>query len=140
MKPETMSSKTGPYTVEKSGCVYIIMGPDGRWPFHFTNEGIAKIRANDLNIAYMAGQESSRWIPVSERLPEFPEGAPNYEMYVRCNVLTSSGSVDCARWARNMYAKTERGRMPRWESYGNSGTLFWGEVTHWQPLPKAPNT
>ena len=114
MKPETMSSKTGPYTVEKSGCVYIIMGPDGRWPFHFTNEGIAKIRANDLNIAYMAGQESSRWIPVSERLPY------NKETVL---ALFRHGDQDVCFFYDGHWS-------------GHSASM----VTHWQPLPKAPNT
>jgi hypothetical protein len=41
-----------PYRVEKSSGAYVIIGPDGRWPFHFNNEAIAKIRAEDFNKVY----------------------------------------------------------------------------------------
>jgi hypothetical protein len=61
---------TGPYRVEKSNSVWVIMGPDGRWPWHFTSEEAALLRAKDLTIAYARGQQD-RWIPVSEeRHPE----------------------------------------------------------------------
>lgn len=118
MKPETMSSKTGPYTVEESGCVYVIMGPDGRWPFHFTNEGIAKIRANDLNIAYMAGQES-RWIPVSERKPDHIR---HIAMLFPDNRVVTGGY------------------LPTFDTWMDDGQGELEAPTHWFYIPEAPNT
>lgn len=64
----------GPYTVEKSSGVYVIIGPDGRWPFHFTSESIAKIRSSDLNIAYLAGKASqSSAAPVGPTIDQIME-------------------------------------------------------------------
>lgn len=42
------------YRVEKSSGVYVIIGPDGRWPFHFSDERLARIRASDFNRVHKA--------------------------------------------------------------------------------------
>jgi len=53
-----------PYRVEKSSGVYVIIGPDGRWPFHFNNEDLAKIRAEDFNKVHALAAKSVA--PVAE--------------------------------------------------------------------------
>lgn len=70
------------------------------------------------------------WIPVSERLPEFPDGKNS----VRCICYTGN-FVTSLEWCRNVYAKTERGKAPRWEWDGRISPWI---VTHWKPLPKPP--
>lgn len=76
------------------------------------------------------------WISVDERLPEIPSDVPKYSCHV--NVLVSNdGSVPRPmRYARNMYAKTEKGRAPRWEEW--DGRLAFNQPTHWMSLPAAP--
>jgi hypothetical protein len=83
-------------------------------------------------------EASPEWIPVAERLPEIPPDAPNYAC--RVNVLTWNSmpgwSVREMVYARNMYAKTEKGRDPRWEEVG--GRLAHFQPTHWMPMPPGP--
>lgn len=77
------------------------------------------------------------WVKCSERLPEIPADVPAYEQRVRVLVCTAGGSVREAAWARNAYAKTDKGRLPRWED--PSGRLWvLGKITDWRPLPAAP--
>ena len=66
---------------------------------------------------YAAGQESSRWIPVSERLPE-PE--------VRVLVTDGTSVLETRHNGKGF-------KMPR---PFPAGILV--DVTHWQPLPEAP--
>ena len=75
----------------------------------------------------------SDWISVDERLPSL-DGLEDYQCGVE--VLVSDGkTVTCARWETNKYARTEKGKTPRWEK---SGRIYYGRVTHWQLLPEPP--
>lgn len=77
-----------------------------------------------------------RWIPVTERLPEFPATGCSTDSRVRCICATGDGQVIALDWVRNVYAKTERGKLPRWEWHGR---LSHWEPTHWMPYPKHPD-
>lgn len=75
----------------------------------------------------------SDWIKVSDRLPIL-DGKPVYH----CKELVigfSRGSVRPIYYARQMYNKTEKGRLPRWEDMHG---LVTEPPTHWQPLPAPP--
>lgn len=83
--------------------------------------------------AYEQGKKDDRgWIEVSDRLPEL--GA---ERAARALVETSSGHVCEMTYRTNIYAKTEKGRAPRWE---HCHRLAMQEVVRWMPLllPKEP--
>lgn len=76
----------------------------------------------------------SGWIKCSDALPEIDYSAPPYSRFVR--VLVANGETACEMsYASNSYAKTEKGRLPRWE-YG--GKLAYFTPTHWMPLPPPP--
>jgi hypothetical protein len=66
----------------------------------------------------------SKWIPVSERLPE-EEGT-----YL---VFTESGCVTTARWYAERDMKNYRGEFIR-HVMGS----FHRRATHWMPLPEPP--
>jgi Lar family restriction alleviation protein len=72
------------------------------------------------------------WIAVSERLPELT--MKQHYVYVLAAFKESQVREMC--YSANIYAKTERGREPRWQE--TSGKLAYSQPTHWQPLPAAP--
>lgn len=71
------------------------------------------------------------WIPVEERLPEISEASPKE----RVLAAIDGGRVHELTYSINIHARTARGRSPRWMWQGV--ICFW-KVTHWMPLPKAP--
>ena len=77
-------------------------------------------------------RERSRWIPVTERLPDVANSSYGR---VLCIVACKHGLVTAMEYAENRHAKTERGRRPRWE--WNWKVSTW-TVTHWMPLPEPP--
>ncbi len=90
-----------------------------------------------LRLAKLGQQRD--WIPVTERLPEIDYSLPEYEWRVQANVVFRSGGkikVGYAVYASNGYAKTEKGRAPRWED--QSGRHFGFEILYWMPLPALP--
>lgn len=81
----------------------------------------------------------SGWIRCSERMPEIPKDAPSHAKKVHCLITTESGNVVEAVYNVNVYAKTEKGRAPRWE--WQSRICPW-RVYAWMPMPtglKRPN-
>lgn len=78
----------------------------------------------------------SAWISVEDRLPDIDLNAPGYDQNVRVLAAISSKHVREIRYERNAYAKTERGRAPRWAE--TDGRLVHSAVTHWMPLPEPP--
>lgn len=76
-------------------------------------------------------REERRWRPATERLPEISEKEP------RSRVLAAveGGNVFELEYEMNVYAKTEKGRQPRWKWHG---MICPWKVTHWQPLPPPP--
>jgi len=76
----------------------------------------------------------SDWIKCSDRLPDL-EGKPDYSCSELVIAFTIFGHVRPMYYARQMYNKTEKGRVPRWEDM--QGRIE-SEPTHWQPLPAPP--
>ena len=75
------------------------------------------------------------FVPVTERLPEIDISAPGYAQHVNCLVRDDEGKVRAAAYARNSYAKTEKGRVPRWQEYNSSALWFGRPITHWAEMP-----
>lgn len=66
----------------------------------------------------------SQWIKCSERMPEIRQTVIGWNGY----------AVRQCIYTRNEYAKTQKGREPRFEIL----TGIWHGVTHWMPLPPPP--
>lgn len=64
------------------------------------------------------------WISCSERMPEIRQTVIGWNGY----------AVRQCVYTRNEYAKTQKGREPRFET----STGIWHGVTHWMPLPEPP--
>ena len=64
------------------------------------------------------------WISCSERMPEIRQTVMGWNGY----------AVRQCVYTRNEYAKTQKGREPRFET----STGIWHGVTHWMPLPEPP--
>lgn len=64
------------------------------------------------------------WISCSERMPEIRQTVMGWNGY----------AVRQCVYTRNGYAKTQKGREPRFET----STGIWHGVTHWMPLPEPP--
>lgn len=64
------------------------------------------------------------WISCSERMPEIRQTVIGWNGY----------AVRQCVYTRNEYAKTQKGREPRFETL----TGIWHGVTHWMPLPQPP--
>ncbi|TBL31860.1 DUF551 domain-containing protein, partial [Escherichia coli] len=60
----------------------------------------------------------------SERMPEIRQTVIGWNGY----------AVRQCVYTRNEYAKTQKGREPRFETL----TGIWHGVTHWMPLPEPP--
>lgn len=67
------------------------------------------------------------WIKMTEKQPE-----PGH-MYLAASRKTTM----VLHYSVNQFAKTDRGREPRW--LWPHGGRFWGEVTYWMPLPPPPS-
>lgn len=79
--------------------------------------------------AALAALQREQWVPVSERLP--PEGADVLALHDYGQIVGNPAHRDCGK--RYGYQITRR--------YGNgflSDLLETGQVTHWMPLPDAP--
>ncbi|HHQ9022752.1 TPA: DUF551 domain-containing protein [Escherichia coli] len=80
-----------------------------------------------LRVAYEAGNypvTPDGWISCSERMPEIRQTVIGWNGY----------AVRQCVYTRNEYAKTQKGREPRFETL----TGIWHGVTHWMPLPEPP--
>ncbi|HCN2103050.1 TPA: DUF551 domain-containing protein [Escherichia coli] len=64
------------------------------------------------------------WISCSERMPEIRQTVIGWNGY----------AVRQCVYTRNEYAKTQKGREPRFEIL----TGIWHGVTHWMPIPEPP--
>ncbi|WP_309138064.1 DUF551 domain-containing protein [Escherichia marmotae] len=64
------------------------------------------------------------WISCSERMPEIRQTVIGWNGY----------AIRQCVYTRNGYAKTQKGREPRFET----STGIWHGVTHWMPLPEPP--
>ena len=64
------------------------------------------------------------WISCSDRMPEIRQTVIGWNGY----------AVRQCVYTRNGYAKTQKGREPRFETL----TGIWHGVTHWMPLPEPP--
>ncbi|WP_112048633.1 DUF551 domain-containing protein [Escherichia coli] len=80
-----------------------------------------------MKSAYEAGNSPvtpDGWISCSERMPEIRQTVIGWNGY----------AVRQCVYTRNEYAKTQKGREPRFETL----TGIWHGVTHWMPLPEPP--
>lgn len=81
--------------------------------------------------------QARQWVSVEDRLPEIDYTKPRHGWRVPVIACWGGSSNNVAEMAytANGYAKTERGRKPRFEWQGRISP--WN-VTHWQPLPLPP--
>lgn len=77
------------------------------------------------------------WVLVSERLPELGKNAAPRVERVKCLINLESGEVVEAHYTRNEYAKTENGRLPRWE---RNGRIVTSPIYAWKRMPTGPCT
>lgn len=71
-----------------------------------------------------AASVPDEWIKCSDRMPEVGQDVIGWNGF----------AIRQVRYRINTYARTEKGRLPRFES----GNGIWHGVTHWTPLPAAP--
>jgi hypothetical protein len=99
----------------------------------------ARIAALEAQIATVAPAVDAQpaWISVDERLPEIDYSNPAYARGVKVLAAWGNdpGNVAEMEYRSNAYAKTEKGRLPRFEWQGRVSPWT---VTHWMPLPEAP--
>ncbi|HII2539460.1 DUF551 domain-containing protein [Escherichia coli] len=79
-------------------------------------------KLNELSGNYPGTPDS--WISCSDRMPEIRQTVIGWNGY----------AVRQCVYTRNGYAKTQKGREPRFET----STGIWHGVTHWMPLPEPP--
>lgn len=92
---------------------------------------LASLEAEPVSQTYKLNQLSGNspvtqdsWISCSERMPEIRQTVIGWNGY----------AVGQCVYTRNEYAKTQKGREPRFETL----TGIWHGVTHWMPLPEPP--
>jgi hypothetical protein len=88
------------------------------------------------------------WIPVSEMVPEDDQRVlafvPGNKVYLPGKDLQFEiREVIVLRFCKDFYASNEEKRAKHglhfWSGEGNSNQFF-ENVTHWQPIPKSPET
>lgn len=95
---------------------------------------------HDRLVARLQGESNSRpsdddWVLVSDREPSLGRNAAPRLERVKCLVNLESGEVVEADYTRNEYAKTEKGRRPRWE---RNGRIVTSPVYAWRKMPTGP--
>ncbi|HAW1659453.1 TPA: DUF551 domain-containing protein [Escherichia coli] len=92
---------------------------------------IAELEAELVSQTYKLNELSGNspvtpggWISCSDRMPEIRQTVIGWNGY----------AVRQCVYTRNEYAKTQKGREPRFETL----TGIWHGVTHWMPLPEPP--
>ncbi|HCL4433686.1 TPA: DUF551 domain-containing protein [Salmonella enterica] len=92
---------------------------------------LASLEAEPVSQTYKLNELSGNspvtpdgWISCSERMPEIRQTVMGWNGY----------AVRQCVYTRNGYAKTQKGREPRFET----STGIWHGVTHWMPLPEPP--
>lgn len=98
------------------------------WAEHCTSTVLGSLLESE--ITRLVGKEQSApvtqdgWISCSERMPEIRQTVIGWNGY----------AVRQCVYTRNEYAKTQKGREPRFEIL----TGIWHGVTHWMQLPEPP--
>ena len=83
---------------------------------------------------------AQQWVPVTEEtMPKIMDyDHHRAKVNVLCETISARMFVTTAIYTANEYAKTERGRAPRWEDL--TGRLLGFKVLAWMPLPSLPRT
>jgi len=77
----------------------------------------------------------NEWISVDDKMPEIDFSKEKYDWRVNVLAATDYGKVIYVTYSSNGYAKTENGALPRFEWMGKICPF---KITHWMPLPAAP--
>lgn len=72
-----------------------------------------------------------KWIKCADMMPEVNKDGTS-SLYIVC---TTTGRVTAMTYSCNPYAKTEKGKAPKWKWMGQ--TSIW-EPAYWMPLPPPP--
>ena len=77
-----------------------------------------------------------KWIKTEEMLPVFPPGEPDHRNSdIHVIGVSEYGHVGEYNYERNIYAKLERNRQPRWTRSGRGAAA----PKYWMPMPQGPN-
>lgn len=94
-------------------------------------------RRQEVELVELTGELASkhRWIPVTERLPEEMDrscGGWSAEIRPSDDVLVwlSSEKIQSVAWYSHTYNE--------WTTVDENTVYYFGEVTHWMPLPEPP--
>ncbi|EFG0717509.1 DUF551 domain-containing protein [Escherichia coli] len=90
----------------------------------YDDDRIEAVKAVLRRLAGNSPVTPDSWISCSERMPEIRQTVIGWNGY----------AVRQCVYTRNEYAKTQKGREPRFET----STGIWHGVTHWMPLPEPP--
>lgn len=90
----------------------------------YDDDRIEAVKAVLRRLAGNSPVTQDGWISCSERMPEIRQTVIGWNGY----------AVRQCVYTRNEYAKTQKGREPRFETL----TGIWHGVTHWMPLPEPP--
>ncbi|MBB9114327.1 DUF551 domain-containing protein [Escherichia coli] len=90
----------------------------------YDDDRIEAVKAVLRRLAGNSPVTPDSWISCSERMPEIRQTVIGWNGY----------AVRQCVYTRNEYAKTQKGREPRFET----STGIWHGVTHWMTLPEPP--
>lgn len=89
-----------------------------------------------LKAKLAALKEAARWIPVSEKLPEFkyPGWSSEVQLAYKIHGCKYNGQQCVSRYYRNVH----REGLPDWEYNGKTLREYGYEAVAWRPLPQPP--
>ena len=109
--------------------------------YHLTNtksgcKCAIKLMATDAADALEAADKAQRWIPVSERLPEYDPSKGANAYWIAKKTRNGEWQMKIALYSDYGYATTvDIPQNVTWRDYDFCQIT---NVTHWQPLPQPP--